>query len=157
MPEVTLTSPVALKLNTKKGKPYLLVKQDGEETGYFSWDEVEARYTVAKQAEDNGLALTIVHDGDERFPSITELRGPVEGNGSGPKARETIHTSSGSDLLGKAVNTALMQAVATMTHTVKTDATPKEVSERVLPLAGAYLLWLKEQNGMQVTPEDIPF
>jgi hypothetical protein len=63
-----------------------------------------------------------------------------------------------SDKASIRASVALKAAVDTLSHTIKTDATPKQASEQILPLAGAYDLWLRTMSGIEIGPdEDVPF
>jgi hypothetical protein len=147
--------------------------KEGEKNGK-SWkrydikDRNENRYSTfnATQGElaEHGVGkrFKLIYEESQFGNNLKEISGPVEEEtpptpGAGNYIRST---PASAELKGKAVNTALMQAVAAMTHTITPAMTPKEASERILPLAAAFLLWNLEQNniGPEIGSDDnIPF
>ncbi len=105
-----------------------------------------------------GQRVEIDYEVSGKFKNLTAIReiaqpaeDPKFGDGSYVKGKENPSTQRS---ISAAV--ALQQAVGSMTHTIGTSMTPKEASERVLPLASEYFRWLLQRTGLE-TDEDIPF
>lgn len=97
-----------------------------------------------------GKKATLGYDENEKGKSLKEIH-------AAPEEAETPALGTGEYVVGqkapsdkRGINAAvsLKAAVETLSHTIPTDATPKQASERILPLAGAYMLWLSIQSGM---------
>jgi hypothetical protein len=104
------------------------------------------RYRVEYESKPvNGRVL-------KTLKSVEPIEAEEPPNGGEPiRARENPSTQR-----SISASVALQQAVTTMSHTVGTSMTPKEASERVLPLAAEYFRWLLQRTGLE-TDADIPF
>ncbi len=138
----------------KKGAWTRYAFKDGNDEFYscFSKTVFEPAYGL------KGQKAQVTYDVDGDFKNIVkiepaedEAEEPKLGDGSYIKGQE--HPSKQRSIHAAV---ALQQAVASMTHTIGTSMTPKEASERVLPLAGEYFRWLLQRTGLE-TDEDIPF
>lgn len=138
---------------SKRGKDFWTVK-DGDDA-FFVWEKTQSE--LAQQAMDNGQSIKIVWEADGDFKKVEEVAGPIASNGDGPKPVTHVRKSDDLDLLGKAVNNALAQAVEATRGTLRADMTPKDISSRVEPLASSFVFWAKQELGFQVTEDDVPF
>jgi hypothetical protein len=87
------------------------------------------------------------------FEEVVSTEPPAMGTGD-----YVVGQKAPSDKRGINAAVALKAAVAALSHTIKTDATPKEASERILPLAGSFNLWLSTTSGLDIGDDRfIPF
>ncbi len=138
-------------------KPFKLF--DGNGRDYATFDTTrgteamafvgkQAKITFSEKPSKDGRFTNRYLDAIEEIPTDEEHAlgdGTYVKGKENPSTQRSIHAS-----------VALQQAVATLTHTVGMNATPKEVSERILPLASEYFRWLLQRTGLE-TDEDIPF
>ncbi len=138
----------------KKGPWTRYALKDGNGDYYSTFQK--SAFDPAYELKGKKAKVTYEVDGD--FKNIVSIEPAEEesedvkfGDGSYVKGKENPSTQRS---ISAAV--ALQQAVASMTHTIGTSMTPKEASERVLPLASEYFRWLLQRTGLE-TDEDIPF
>ena len=131
MPEATLLVQGAEQKETVKGKPYWKAK------GLKSWNvnlvELEGQQVQIEYEDEEFKGYTYKLVKKATVPQET----PKLGTGEYVKAK-----TPKDDKLATDKRTCLMQATAAMAHTIGKDMTPKQASERILPLASAMWLWL---------------
>jgi len=160
MPETEVVIAEAKKLkegSSQKGpwKLYSIVDGNGSRFSSFNDAHFELAQTLI------GKRAKITYDENEKGKTVKELAGPLDNNG--PDAEPKLGTgeyvrgqTAPNDKRSIAASVALKAAVDTLNHTIKTDSTPKSASERIIPLADEYFLWLSGKAGVQ-QESDVPW
>lgn len=154
MPEATAVIKEVKKVasgTNARGPWELNLVIDGNEEAYSTLkaEQVElANNLVGRKAK-------LTYEVTEKGKRLSEIAGPLDDDT--PVSEPGIRAATNpNDKRGMAASTALKAAVDALSHTLGSDARAKEASERVIPLADEFFLWLTGKAGVQ-EPDDVPF